>query len=113
MNSNFENLVKLMKENPELPVVPLVDAEICGDEYASYIGSWGHVKVEEYIVPKNGDCICFKSDNDVMYTLERCLSDEEFQSLPESEDECKPYYDALPWKKAIVVYIDVADEEQI
>lgn len=113
MNSKFNELFKLMQENPELPVVPFVDAEICGDEYASYIGSWGHAKVEEYIVPKNGDCICFKSDDDVMYTLEMCFSLQGFRSLPESEDECRKIYDALPWKKAIIIYIGVVDEEQI
>jgi len=38
--------------------------------------------------------------------LEHVLSDEEFGTLPQSEAECRPYFEALPWTKAIIVYID-------
>lgn len=48
----------------------------------------------------------FKSDGDVFDVLERHLSDEEFERLPESEEECRKIYDALPWTKAILVNID-------
>ncbi len=32
-----------------------------------------------------------------------------FEALPESEEECRPYYDKLPWIKAIIVYIDLPE----
>ena len=48
----------------------------------------------------------FKSDDDVFDTLERFLSDDEFYRLPDVESECRKIYDALPWKKAIIVYIE-------
>ncbi len=47
----------------------------------------------------------FKSDDDVFEVLERFLPEEEFEALPEKESECRPFYDALPWVKAIIVYI--------
>ncbi len=102
---NRERLFKLMKENPELPIVPLVDGEIVGDDCGAYWpGSWGRAEVKEYFISKNADKVFFKSD-DVFNVLEEHLSNEEFEALPESEEECRPYYDNLPWIKAIIVYI--------
>lgn len=34
---NRDELFRLMRENPDLPVVPMVDAEICGDD-SGYAG---------------------------------------------------------------------------
>lgn len=35
-------LMKLAQENPELPIVPIVDSEIVEDDgYARWLGSWG------------------------------------------------------------------------
>lgn len=38
-------------------------------------------------------------------TLEDYLSYDDFDKLPDLESECRPIYDALPWTKAIIVYI--------
>lgn len=45
-----EILLKLLKENPDLPILPLVDSEIIGEDHARYIGSIGNVCVGEYAV---------------------------------------------------------------
>lgn len=100
---NRNELFRLMKENPDLPVVPMVDAEICGEDSGHWIGSWGYVLVDEYLACE--DYIAFKSDDDVFDVLERYFTYEEFEKLPESESECRKYYNALPWEKAIIVYI--------
>lgn len=98
-------LLKLIEQNPDLPVVPMVDGEIVTDDFGYYAGSWGSATVDEYLVGKRDDRIYFKSDDDVFDVLEHQLSDEEFEALPETESECRPFYDGLPWKKAIIVYI--------
>jgi len=67
-----------------------VDGEISGDD-----------------IPTNDDYVCFKSDDDVFDVLEKFLSTEEFDALLESESECRPIYDALPWVKAIIVNINL------
>lgn len=103
MNENVEKLLELVKANPDLPIVPMVDAEICGDDYGTYMGKWGGAKVDEYIIVR--DMVRFKSDDDVFDVLERALTGDEFEALPESEEDCRPFYDALPWKKAIIVDI--------
>lgn len=105
-----EELFKLMQENPELPVIPFVDAEIIGNDSGYWLGSWGSAMIDEYIIPPDGDYPAqFKSDDDVFDTLEKCLGYEEFEKLPETEEECRPYYEDLPWKKAIIVYINLPE----
>lgn len=103
---NRNKLLKLVEENPDLPVIPIVDGEIPGDDCGYWLGAWGNSRIDEYLLVSNRDLVVFKSDDDVFDVLERCLSDEKFEKLPESEEECKPIYDALPWIKAIIVYIN-------
>jgi len=107
---NRDELFKLMRENPELPVIPFVDGEIPGDDSGYWLGSWGIACIDDCLFPKNDYCpVMFKSDDDIFGVLERYLSDEAFDTLPESESECRPIYDALPWVKAITVYINLPD----
>lgn len=103
---NREELLKLIQENPDIPIVPIVNGEIPGDDSGYWIGAWGCARIDEYLITHNMEWMVFKSDDDVFDVLERHLSDEEFEKLPEAESECRPIYDALPWTKAIVVYIE-------
>lgn len=98
-----------MQENPDLPVVPMVDYEIVGDDCGRWLGAWGSASVDEYLLTKNYECVVFKSDDDIFGVLEKHLTDEEFEKLPETETECISYYDALPWIKAIIVNIDLPE----
>lgn len=106
---NREELFRLMRENPELPVVPMVDGEIPGDDSGYWLGAWGGARIDEYLLTDDREWMVFKSDDDVFDVLERHLSEEEFEQLPETEEACRAYYDALPWTKAIVVYINLPD----
>lgn len=106
---NREELFRLIKENPELPIVPMVDAEIVTEDCGYWLGSWGRATVDEYFISERAERVFYKSDDDVFDVLERHLSDEEFEALPESEEECRPYYDKLPWIKAIIVYINLPE----
>lgn len=101
--TNAENLLKLIKDNPDLPIVPIVDGEIPGDDCGYWLGAWGTAQIDEYIL--TNERVVYKSDDDVFDVLERCLPDEEYEALPETESECRPIYDALPWTRAIIVYI--------
>lgn len=105
---NREKLFQLMREHPELPVIPMVDGEIPGDDCGYWLGAWGHAALEEYLV--GSDRVIFKSDNDVFDALERFLPEDEYDRLPDAESECRKAYDTLPWKKAIVVYITTKED---
>ncbi len=49
-NKLTAELLKLIQENPELPVVPMVAGEVVpNDEYGYWLGRWGKAKVDEYL----------------------------------------------------------------
>lgn len=48
MTENVENLLKLIKENPELPVVPMVDCDVVGEDCGRWMGAIGKAYVSEY-----------------------------------------------------------------
>lgn len=102
--SNIDKLLDLIKENPELPVIPMVGEEIPGYEWGYWIADWGQLRIDEYLISK--DRVFFKSDGDVFGVLERFLPTEDYENLPDDESKCRPYYDKLPWIKAIVVNIE-------
>ena len=99
-------VLRLVQENPDLPVVPMVDGGIAWDDSGYFMAAFGAAEVDEYSVSRQDDRIYFKSDDDVFDVLEHVLSDEEFNALPQTEAECRPYFEALPWIKAVIVYID-------
>lgn len=102
------DIIKLIEENPELPVVPMVDSEVVADDGGYWLGKWGRCKVTEYYAGR--EYIHFRDDDeeDVLNDLIGCkygydsqgrdiydLTDEEWDAL------CK----SIPWIKCIVVYI--------
>ena len=107
---NRDELFRLMKENPDLPVVPMVDGEICGDDSGYWMAGWGESRVDEFLICERAERTAFKSEDDVFGTLEDYLSYDDFDKLPDLESENLPIYDALPWKKAIIVYIETVEE---
>lgn len=111
MNENTVKLLRLIEQNPGLPVIPMVDGEIVTDDFGYYLGAFGSSSVDEFVISRR-DEVLFKSDDDVFDTLERCLTDEEYEALPEAESECRVAYDALPWRKAIIVYVVPARDER-
>ena len=115
---NREKLFRLMQENPDLPVIPFVDTEVvAGDEFGSWMGSWGPARVDEFLLPPNDwGPVIFKSeagkfDCNLEGTLEKFLTEEAFNALPDTDAEHRRYFDALPWVKAIIVHIRTPEVE--
>lgn len=78
----MKELIKLMQENPELEVVPLVDAQVIGDAYGLWEGKIKDVKIDY---------------------IHRCEDD---STLLKSKDE-KKLKKKIKWKKVIIVWIGV------
>lgn len=104
-----DELFKLMRENPELPVVPMVDSEIVADDgYARWMGAWGSASIGEYFVGE--ERIYFRDDSDpcevegLLYELYSC---EEYGAMDDKQ-EAEVYAD-VPWIKAIIVDINLPD----
>ena len=107
---NREELFKLMQENPELPVVAMVDSEIVQDDgYYRWVGAWGRSTIEEYFIGE--ERIHFREADD-FDEVEETLTDgqvcyDDFEAM--SDEEAVGAYNSLPWIKAIVVNIDLPD----
>lgn len=97
---NIKELLRLVQENPDLRIVPFVDTEVVGgDDYSSWVGSWGKASVDEILLDDGR--LCIKSEdlerlvNDLMCTSEKILS------KAEAEEIVNNYI----WGKVIVVRI--------
>ena len=108
---NVNTLIKLMKENPTLEVMPMVDSEVvASDDYSWWLGKFGKAELDE----------CWQSDERIYFRswdeeelieeamedislnpkLEN-LSDEELTKMAEER------VNKLDWEKVILVKIDM------
>lgn len=136
--SNRENLARLILENPELPVLCMVEYEVvAGDDCLRWAASLGESKIREYIYHDDGmseSVIFWKEDAEEL--VDRMVEDVERKINPqtvndpsktdplyvslEAKEERKRIYEkarqqawekvnAMPWIKAIVVNIDLPE----
>lgn len=106
--SNINILLELIKENPELEIVPMVDSEcVPCDDFSYYMAEWGTARVDEY--HRADERIYFKEQDfeelvedfiDNNYEYYKNLGDDELQDVAERE------VNNLEWTKAIVVHIN-------
>lgn len=105
---NRDELFGLIRENPDLPIVPMVDSEIVADDgYNRWLGVWGSSYIGEYLTGE--ECIFFREDDD-LYEIDKVLTEmcDDYDENTTDEDAAKAYAD-LPWIKAIIVNIDLPD----
>ena len=70
---NREKLFRLVRENPELPVVAMVDSEIVADDgYNRWLGVWGCSYIGEYLIGE--EHLFFREDDDPS-EVDRVLSE--------------------------------------
>lgn len=105
---NIKNLMKLVQDNPELEIKPMVDSEIVSDSGCSYwLGGWGDAVIDEYWV--SDEKIYFKR-NDLEELIEDFIdiNSGEYRNLSDKELEkvATERVNNYAWKKAIVVYIE-------
>ncbi|RZT00915.1 hypothetical protein [Cuneatibacter caecimuris] len=107
MNEKINELFDLIKANPDLPILPMVDYEIIGEDYGRWAGSWGTAYVGEYIMGNSR--IWFRDDDDDERerVLEDCVGGVDFWREPGGV--VKRVYNELPWIKAIIVNIDLPE----
>ena len=109
MMSNSEKFLRLVKQNPDLPIVPMVQEDVVADDCSSWwLGDWGTCEINEYYVGR--ERVHFKDDDeeDVLNDMVGCKYSEtkdgrDIYDL--SDKEWKELFNSLDWVKAIVVYI--------
>lgn len=105
---NIEKLLELIKENPELEILPMVDSEcVQGEDFAYWMGEWGEAEVDEYF--HLDERVYFKSEDyeEMVDTMIGNL-DDDFPNMPDDEIEklAKNMVDNEAWTKAIIVRIN-------
>jgi hypothetical protein len=100
-----ELFIRLIKENPELPILPMVDSEIvAGDDFSWWMASFGESFVGYYY---NNDEHCivreYEDDCDI---FDECFDIEEFDENI-TDEEISKIVDRLEWTKAILIRIDL------
>lgn len=96
---NVKQLFELIKENPELEILPMVSTDcVPSDDFAYWGASWGSAEIDEYLVI--GERIYYKSmDFDVVVDLM-------FDDSDCNEDAAKDKAEKMDWIKAIIVRIE-------
>ena len=116
-NDKTAKLLKLISENPTLPVVPLVYGEVVGDDgYIYWLGSWGNCDVDEYVcidTYRGENHFYTRGDQDELeeYFAEKILEENESLSDEDVERLAHEQAEALPWKRAILVYVTTPEVE--
>ena len=100
------NLLKLIEENPDLEIIPMVDSEIvCGDEYSNWLGSWGNARIDEYW---NSDERIYFRFYDEEELIDNVICDEIDENIDDDEAErlAEEIVNSYDWVKAIIVRIE-------
>lgn len=107
--SRITEFMELVKANPDLPIIPMVDAEIVGDDYSYWLGEWGNSEVTEYYNGKEKIHFKYEDEEDVLNDICGCKHghDPKGRDIYElSDEEWDKLYASIPWEKAIVVWIN-------
>lgn len=105
----MQELLKLIEENPELPIIPLVQEDIVADgDYMFWMAAWGRAEVKKYWLgetqihfyePDDGRCVEEVIDDPA-------TTDQEFDFDNPTDEQALAVYEAKPWAKAIFVNIE-------
>ena len=105
------DLIKLMTENPELPVIPMVDTDVvAGDEYGYWMASFGKCEVREFAVDEwYGDGIIrYRDEHNAEEDLIEAIAECKYDGTDEDYEKAKQEAEKL-WTKAIIVNIELPD----
>ena len=108
MTREIEELLKLIQENPDLEIVPMVDSEVVADDGGYWLGKWGYCEKTKYYSGR--DRIHFYDDDkeDSLNDMVGCKYSETKDGRDVydlSDAEWDALYESLPWVECIVVYI--------
>ena len=114
-NKRTAELLQLIRENPELPVVPMVNSEVIADDsHAWWLGEFGMCSIDSYYSDNDAERVWLKAD-DEEDMLDKWADDhyDEIKDMSNADAEAYvnkhggEWINSLPWIRAIVVWIDV------
>ncbi|GAA0491169.1 hypothetical protein GCM10008986_16550 [Salinibacillus aidingensis] len=107
--SNIDELLELIRENPDLEIVPMVDTDIIGsDDFAWWVASWGSASIEEIY---NHDERCYVRSKDEDEVGELIFDRLEMNNPSWSDSYLQEQTDKelaeVEWEKVIAVRINL------
>lgn len=133
MNDNIKTLLELINENPELPVVCMVDSDVVYENYGRWMAQIGRSAVSEFVFyndrfyddrkeftedyyDQNNEILCerFEYNPRVLYSnAQKQYTKADIEANKEAEARLDKYLHEVAdraFKKAIIVYIDMPDD---
>ena len=113
-SDNLKELFKLIDEHPDLPIVPMVDADIVADDSGYWLGGWGSAGIDKYLPHEYGMIFYEQGRPDVVDIFEKFFDYEECgisEEMPDSEalPIMRKKIDSLDWIEAIIINIGLPD----
>lgn len=106
MNENIKDLLKLIEEHPDLPVIPMVGQDIVADCTGEWVASFGKAEVKKMCI--YGENVVFREEKNAIKTVEALELEglAEDRTREESIEKLNGYLDELEWLEAIIVHIE-------
>lgn len=103
---NNKEFLRLVAENPELPIIPMVNYEVCAGDYGYWYGSFGNSKIEKVVNYQlhSEDLLIEYDEKDRIFDA---IQDYDVNENL-TDDEIWEMVDNLNWKPAILVYIELS-----
>lgn len=110
---NINELLKLCKENPELPIIASVDNEVVGNEdYGWWMGSIGSAHIDEVVAYNDEYCegaLLYKSEHTYDDLYEELFGYDDDFDEEATDEEIRKKVDGAPWLKCIVLNISTPE----
>ena len=101
IDANIGKLMELVKVNPDLRVVCMVDSDVVQDDFQDYwLSRPTNVNVDSILNDDLHERIWIRSIDDDYDIYESFLGDEDC-----TDEHIKEEVDKLPWEKVIIVWI--------
>lgn len=109
--NNAQKLGRLITAHTDLPIITMVEAEIIGDDSGRWCGAVGTCRISEFVYSEHGCCdgerIFWKHDADDLAAL---MAENEEGDYEVALVNAWTKVNAMPWKKAIVLNIDLPED---
>ena len=109
MNENIKEILKLIDENPDLPVIPMVGQDIVADSFGEWTAEVGEAEIRKLCIYE--DAVIFYDEN-TLKTAGLLELDYDTLGIPESMSSgeanrrLKAFIDSLDWLEAIIIHIE-------
>ena len=106
MNENIKDLLKLIDEHPDLPVIPMVGQDIVADCTGEWVAHFGKAEIKKMCI--YGEKVIFREEKNAIKTIEALELEglTEGRTREESLEKLNRYLDELEWLEAIIVHIE-------